>query len=111
MAVQPSNDKKTVPAIPRIRITIQMYVVLATLLRDPSRERYGFELADATGQPPGTIYPILARLGEAGLLLQRKEDVAPETDRPARRYWRLNPAQMDVVQAIVTKQAARYAKT
>jgi PadR family transcriptional regulator PadR len=111
MADQLPNDKKTAATIPAKRITIQMYVVLATLLSDPARERWGFELADATGQTPGTVYPILARLGEAGLVVDRHEDVVPGADRPPRRYWRLNPAQLDLARAIVTEQAARYRKT
>jgi PadR family transcriptional regulator, regulatory protein PadR len=111
MADQPLNDKKAGATTPAIRITIQMYVVLAALLNDPERERWGFELADATGQSPGTIYPILARLGAAGLVLDRHEDVTSGADRPPRRYWRLNPTQLDVVRAIVTKQGHRYRKT
>jgi DNA-binding PadR family transcriptional regulator len=110
MADQSPNDQKAAATIPAIRITIQMYVVLAALLNEPGRERWGFELAGVTGRSPGTIYPILARLGEAGIVLDRREDVAPGTDRPPRRYWRLNPAQPDVVGEMVTKQAARYRK-
>jgi hypothetical protein len=111
MADQTLNGKKAATTIPAIRVTIQMYVVLATLLSDPARERWGFELAGTTGQATGTVYPILARLGEAGLVVDRYEDVAPGTDRPPRRYWRLNPSQLDVARAIVTRQAARYRKT
>jgi hypothetical protein len=111
MANQPLNDKNGAATIPAIRITLQMYVILATLLSDPERERWGFELAGLTGQLPGTIYPILARLSEAGLVLDRREDMAPGMDRPQRRYWRLNSTQLDVVRAIVAKQAPRYRKT
>jgi DNA-binding PadR family transcriptional regulator len=43
------------------------------LLADPAIERYGFELAKATGLASGTLYPILMRLEERGLLAARWE--------------------------------------
>ena len=30
--------------------------------------RYGFDISDATGLPSGTVYPVLRRLEDAGLL-------------------------------------------
>jgi DNA-binding PadR family transcriptional regulator len=51
--------------------------------------RYGFDISDATGLPSGTVYPVLRRLEDAGLLRSRWE--APQTaraeQRPPRRYY------------------------
>jgi DNA-binding PadR family transcriptional regulator len=51
--------------------------------------RYGFDISDATGLPSGTVYPVLRRLEEAGLLRSRWESVetAREEQRPPRRYY------------------------
>ncbi len=51
----------------------QTRAVLDELLADPAVERYGFELARATGLASGTLYPILMRLEERGLLTARWE--------------------------------------
>jgi DNA-binding PadR family transcriptional regulator len=77
----------------RIRITTSVAQVLAVLLDDPQAERYGLELMRATGLPSGTMYPILARLQEAGWLQADWEDIDPVVaGRPARRYYRLTAA-------------------
>jgi PadR family transcriptional regulator PadR len=51
----------------------QTHAVLDELLADPTVERYGFDLARATGLASGTLYPILMRLEERGLLAARWE--------------------------------------
>jgi DNA-binding PadR family transcriptional regulator len=42
--------------------------VLSELAADPTAGRYGYELSKATGLASGTLYPILMRLEERGLL-------------------------------------------
>ncbi len=51
--------------------------------------RYGFDVMDATGLPSGTVYPILGRLDENGLVHSRWEDqhIAHGRKRPPRRYY------------------------
>jgi DNA-binding PadR family transcriptional regulator len=51
--------------------------------------RYGFDILDATGLASGTVYPILTRLENDGLLRSRWEDEvrAHGEGRPARRYY------------------------
>ena len=76
----------------RVRITTSVAQVLAVLLEDPHAERYGLELMRATGQPSGTLYPILTRLQEAGWLRADWEEIDPSVaGRPARRYYHLTP--------------------
>lgn len=55
--------------------------------------RYGFDIAEATGLRGGTVYPLLRRLQERGLLAAEWEDVriAREEGRPSRKYYRLLP--------------------
>jgi DNA-binding PadR family transcriptional regulator len=55
---------------------------------------YGFDIMDATGQPSGTVYPILARLESRGLAESAWEDPQAhrQEGRPARKYYRLTAA-------------------
>ena len=73
-----------------VRVTTGVAQVLAVLLDDPRAGRYGLELMRLTGQPSGTLYPILTRLQDAGWLRAEWEDIDPSVaGRPARRYYRL----------------------
>lgn len=75
-----------------VRLTLQVQLVLSALSTDPDTEMYGLELVDTTGLPPGTIYPILARLEHAGWLSSRWEVIDQHAEgRPRRRYYRLTP--------------------
>lgn len=53
--------------------------------------RYGFEIIESTRVRSGTVYPLLRRLEESGLVRSRWEDidVAREESRPARKYYEL----------------------
>lgn len=73
------------------RMTLQTLLVLKAMLTDPMRPCFGMELSQETGQPSGTIYPILARLERAGWVESHWE--SPEDHlregRRRRRYYRL----------------------
>jgi PadR family transcriptional regulator PadR len=76
--------------MPALRMTLQTQLVLRALLEEPAKQRYGLELSDLVGLPSGTIYPILARLEQAGWVDSAWEDPAVHeaTGRPRRRfYW------------------------
>lgn len=71
-----------------LRMTLQVRLVLGMLLEHPDQDVYGLEIVDATGLPPGTIYPILARLETAGWVTSRWEEIDQRTrNRPRRRYY------------------------
>ncbi len=46
----------------------QTLSVLAALCGEPSRWRHGYALAKQTGLKSGTLYPILIRLADRGLV-------------------------------------------
>jgi len=76
--------------IQNLRLTPKMAAVVKIFLEDPEQLRYGFELMRSTGQPSGTLYPILATLEHAGWLTGGKEDIDPRAEgRPARHFYRL----------------------
>lgn len=72
----------------KIRMTYPTAMVLQGL---DSGHRYGFEIAEAAGLRPGSVYQILRRLEKAGLVRGKWEEaeIAHGDGRPARRYYRL----------------------
>jgi len=75
------------------RITLQTLAVLKVLLDEPLKERYGLEISRQAGLPTGSIYPILARLEQAGWITSEWEDIDEAVQgRRRRRYYRLTTA-------------------
>ncbi|WP_329347215.1 PadR family transcriptional regulator [Streptomyces sp. NBC_01261] len=72
-------------------MTLQTQLVLRALLVDPAKQWYGLELSALAGLAPGTIYPILVRLEEAGWAESTWEDPAihEKAGRPRRRFYRI----------------------
>jgi DNA-binding PadR family transcriptional regulator len=65
--------------------------LLCVLLGRPQAWRHGYDLAKAAGLSSGTLYPLLIRLHERGLLEARWEEPA-QPGRPARHAYRLSAA-------------------
>jgi PadR family transcriptional regulator, regulatory protein PadR len=75
------------------RLSADSLKVLGAMLEDPMAWHYGLGLAGAAEVSSGTIYPMLARLENAGWLESRQEDASPESEgRPRRRLYRLTGA-------------------
>ncbi|HEU5402229.1 MAG TPA: PadR family transcriptional regulator [Terriglobales bacterium] len=74
-----------------IRRSPQTIALLDALLENPSQWRYGYDLSRDTGLASGTLYPILMRLSERGVLEARWEEVH-ELGRPPRHVYRLTAA-------------------
>ncbi len=66
----------------------QTRAVYAALQAGAHRWRYGYDICRETGLASGTLYPILGRLADRGLLETRWEADAPE-GRPRRHLYRL----------------------
>jgi DNA-binding PadR family transcriptional regulator len=61
---------------------------LAAMLEDPLAWRYGYELLKKTGLQSGTLYPLLMRLSDQGLLEAQWRE--PEkAGKPPRHVYRL----------------------
>jgi DNA-binding PadR family transcriptional regulator len=69
----------------------QTVAVLLALAVAPQRWRYGYELGAEVGLTAGSLYPILIRLTDQGLL-QAEWEPDPAPGRPARHLYRLTPA-------------------
>ncbi len=74
-------------------MTYQTALVLEALA---AGRNHGWDVMDATDLPSGTVYPILRRLDEEGLVSARweRESEARREQRPARRYYELTPTGM-----------------
>jgi PadR family transcriptional regulator, regulatory protein PadR len=73
-----------------VRMTLAVARVLREFLSDPARPRYGYELMGCTQFPSGKLYPVLARLVDAGWLAREREEIdAAQAGRPARYFYRL----------------------
>jgi len=66
----------------------QTAAVLFALADDPTAWRYGYELSQQTGLKAGSMYPILIRLADRGLLETAWESGLP-AGRPPRHLYRL----------------------
>ena len=66
----------------------QTLSVLAALSEQPSQWQHGYALASKAGLKSGTLYPILIRLADRGLLEACWQE-EPQPGRPRRHLYRL----------------------
>lgn len=70
----------------------------------PQQEFSGHQLGKSLGISSGTLYPLLLKAENAGLLNARWEVGEPrDLGRPRRRYYRINGAGIDAVDARMRK--------
>jgi PadR family transcriptional regulator, regulatory protein PadR len=69
------------PVSARSGFSAQTLSVLAALCAQPSRWYHGYALAQQTGLKAGTLYPILIRLADRGLVEACWQD-EPQPGRP-----------------------------
>lgn len=72
----------------RVNLTYPTTMVLQALA---CGYHYGFDIIDVTDLPSGTVYPILRRLDQEGLVKSKweKAEVARKENRPTRRYYEI----------------------
>ena len=71
----------------KLRKSPQTLEALAEFVERPREWKYGYDISRNTGLKSGTLYPILMRLSEHGLLETRWENVEP--GKPPRHMYRL----------------------
>jgi DNA-binding PadR family transcriptional regulator len=72
-----------------MKLTGPLERVLRVFLADAAAPRYGYDLMKAARLPSGTLYPMLARLQDQGLVTTRWEPQPDATGRPPRKYYQL----------------------
>jgi PadR family transcriptional regulator, regulatory protein PadR len=93
---------------PRSRLSAQTLAVLAALSSASRQWHHGYALAKQTDLKSGTLYPILIRLAERGLVdACWEEDAQP--GRPRRHQYRLTADGLKVASAALAdaERAAR----
>jgi DNA-binding PadR family transcriptional regulator len=86
----------------RAAFSAQTVAVLVALAGRPQDWRHGYDLARETGLKSGTLYPILVRLADRGLVEACWEEEQP-AGRPRRHLYQLTP---DGLAAAAEAQAA-----
>ena len=89
----------------RSGFSAQTLSVLASLEADPAAWRHGYLLAKQTGLRSGTLYPILIRLADRGLVEARWEEEQP-AGRPRRHLYRLTSDGLAAATAALTAAPA-----
>ena len=89
----------------RPEFSVQTLSVLAVLCADPAGWRHGYGIAKDTGLKSGTLYPILIRLADRGLVEACWEEGQP-AGRPRRHLYRLSSDGLAAARAALAEQAA-----
>jgi PadR family transcriptional regulator, regulatory protein PadR len=84
--------------------SVQTLSVLAALCSEPAGWRHGYGIAKETGLKSGSLYPILIRLADRGLVEARWEEEQP-AGRPRRHLYRLTPDGLARAQAALAGRA------
>src|SRR5215472_4458789 len=85
--------------------SVQTLLVLTALSAQPAEWRHGYDLAKQTGLKSGTLYPILVRLADRGLMEARWEEGRP-AGRTARHLYRLSSEGLAQAQAALAAAPA-----
>ncbi|HZU56661.1 MAG TPA: helix-turn-helix transcriptional regulator [Actinocrinis sp.] len=86
--------------------------VLEAFLADPHARRYGYELMKLANLQSGTLYPLLSRLQDEGMVTSQWEAPTEPGQRP-RRYYELTgegvrAARLELAEAgLAQRQGAR----
>jgi PadR family transcriptional regulator, regulatory protein PadR len=100
-----------------VQLTPALERVLLAFLADIAAPRYGYDLMKAARLPSGTLYPMLARLQEEGLVTSQWE---PQSDdaggRPPRKYYQLTAegariARLEIAQASLAAPRGTHGTT
>jgi DNA-binding HxlR family transcriptional regulator len=89
----------------KMRKSPQTTCVLAEFLQDEKAWRYGYDISRSTGLKSGTLYPILMRLADHGLLETSWETV--ENGRPPRHLYKLTHDGLRYAREQVSLNSAR----
>lgn len=83
----------------------QTVAVLLALAEQPTTWRYGYELCQQLGLKAGSMYPILMRLADNGMLETGWEEERP-SGRPPRHLYRLTGPGLEHARQLAKPPAA-----
>jgi PadR family transcriptional regulator, regulatory protein PadR len=88
------------------RFSAQTLALLGALEQDPTSWQHGYELAKDTGLKSGTLYPVLIRLADRGLVEACWEEEQP-AGRPRRHLYRMTPDGLATARAALDEARSR----
>ncbi|MGH7733601.1 MAG: PadR family transcriptional regulator [Gemmatimonadales bacterium] len=88
-----------------LRHSAQTAAVLRALLGSPREWRHGYDLSRETDLKSGTLYPILMRLSDAGMLDAKWE--SSDGGRPPRHLYCVAPSAIPAARAYLLRAAPR----
>jgi PadR family transcriptional regulator, regulatory protein PadR len=83
----------------RQNISAQTRATLTALKRQPFEWHYGYDLMRQTGLASGTLYPMLMRLCDHGML-EAQWVPSPHDGRPPRHAYRLTAAGIEFARSV-----------
>jgi PadR family transcriptional regulator, regulatory protein PadR len=92
----------------KLRLSPQTILVLEVLLVEPRDWKYGYDISRNTGLKSGTLYPILMRLADRGLLETRWETADP--GKPPRHMYRFTPEGLRFARASAPDRSAHASR-
>ncbi len=87
----------------------QMLLLLEALSARAQQWRHGYDLMKETGMLSGTLYPLLMRMAEQGLIEAEWRDPT-QPGRPARNVYRLTAAGVALARTVADAATAAPAK-
>jgi PadR family transcriptional regulator, regulatory protein PadR len=87
----------------------QMLLLLGSLLARTQEWRHGYDLMKETGLLSGTLYPLLMRMAEQGLVEAEWREPA-QLGRPARHAYRLTAAGVTLAREVAGRTAAQASR-
>ena len=91
-----------------MKLTKPLERVLRVFLADVSARRYGYDLMKAARLPSGTLYPMLARLQDQGLVTSEWEPPPADANgRPPRKYYQLTGEGIRIARLELAHASAR----
>jgi len=88
----------------------QTTAVLLALAGAPAEWHHGYQLCQRLNIQLGSMYPILMRLADRGLLETAWEPAGQPAGRPPRHLYRLSPAGLELARSLGLEMTARAAK-
>jgi PadR family transcriptional regulator, regulatory protein PadR len=85
------------------RVTNATLDVLEALM-GPDDELYGLKIAQTSGRKVGSVYPILARLEEAGWVESSWEREDRDDCGSRRRFYRFSPEGLEAARNLLTER-------
>jgi PadR family transcriptional regulator, regulatory protein PadR len=95
-----------------VKLTGPLERVLRVFLADPSARHHGYDLMKAARLPSGTLYPMLARLHDQGLVTSEWEPPPADANgRPPRKYYQLTGEGVRVARLELAQAAGAARRT